>query len=165
MKNTILCVICSAVMFFANSCDVFCSDFKSAECGESPNQEIDAFEISITTGDEPTDMNIHLCWNRKSTTDRECAYLDNEWVDDFEAWQTDTFTVGLSEPIEVGDLESFHILNSGGGFLEASWEIAGITLLAILPDNSTWLLYDEPEINCHNDIYEDEVYWPMACEW
>ncbi len=163
MKTRTLFLLIGCVLSYG--CDVLCPEYDTAECGQSPNLPIEAFEVTITTGDEATDMNIHLCWYLKSDSQSECAYLDYEWHDDFEAWQTDSFTVGLDSDIEVGDLESFYIYNSGGGFFEYSWEIAGLTLEAILPDGSSWLLYDESHIRCHNILNQEEVYTPLECPY
>ncbi|NMC71117.1 MAG: hypothetical protein GYA57_13765 [Myxococcales bacterium] len=131
-------------------------------CGPAPALPISAFVVTIRTGDEGTDMDIHFCYKRRSEGDYSCTLLDSP-ANDFEAHQTDVFQIHLSTPIAVGDLDRFRIWNSGGGFFELSWEIDSIRIDGILADGTTVMLYKETGIG--DELYANESYYPERCSY
>jgi len=91
----------------------------------------------------------------------DCLALDNIG-DDFESGKTDTFTLSVPA-IAVGDFQEFSILNSGGGFLELSWDLAGLKLEAILESGTHHLMYDQPDVD--TNLKKGESYHADQCEW
>lgn len=111
-------------------------------CGDPPPQPIHAFLVTTITGHEPTDMNIHFCYQRKSSPSFACENLDTAG-NNFERDQTDSFKVPVAPPIEEGDLQTFMVKNTGGGFFENSWDMKALTVEAQLADGQRHLLYEE----------------------
>jgi hypothetical protein len=147
-----------------SACGIECSMYENAICGQAPVDPIEEFEVTITTGDEGTDRDVDLCLNW-SDGDRRCITLDELLRDDFERWETDTYTENPGRLTEAGDLLFFEIHLEGGGVFDTSWEIVALTLVGILENGDTWLLYDEQQIECGKTIEAGESYRPMPCEY
>jgi hypothetical protein len=133
-------------------------------CGDPPDQPIQGFYVTTVTGDEPTDMNIHFCYSRKSGGGTfTCMNLDTPG-NNFERGQTDHFEVPAVPPVGVGDLDTFQIKNTGGGFFELSWDIRSLIVEAILEDGSRALLAEviwDDDLN----LSKGETYTQSECAY
>lgn len=97
---------------------------------------------------------------------RECQNLDFLGTDEFENGETNAFEFAVpGSAIEVGDLRSIWLWNAGGAFLgNNDWEIVALTVEAqVTAGTALAILYDEPEIDCGNEIDDGEVYQPREC--
>jgi hypothetical protein len=130
-------------------------------CGEPFPKPVNEFLVTLTTGDEATDMDIHFCYLRKSGGGWNCHNLDSS-ANNFERGMTETFTVPANPPVEVGDLENLRIKNAGGGFLEYSWDMKALTVEALLEGGSRHLLYEEYWDDSYN-LSRNEDYTQTMC--
>jgi len=139
-----------------------CAQEGNATCGDAPATEITAFVVTTTTGDDCTNADIHFCYARKSTGAEECKLLDELMADDFESGEVNTFEVPLGKPIVPGDFDYFTIKNSGHGFLDNSWQMTGLRVVAIDRDGAPHLLYEE---QLDEQMDEGDSYGSWQCEY
>jgi hypothetical protein len=149
----------------ACGCGVFCTEHETAVCGEPPAEAIHRLRVAVTTGAEATDMNIFFCLLRHGAEYSECTQLDRTFANDFESWQTDEFEFVVDPALEPGQLERFYIHVGDASLFDDSWEIAGLVVHGLFADGTPVLLYEEPQIDCHDHISDDGVYRPAACDY
>jgi hypothetical protein len=143
------------------SCGLGCDEFASGTCGQPPAERLLSFDVTITTGDEPTDANIAFCFARKSADAWECTNLDSILDNDFEVGEVDQFNVEASPWVEAGDLRRMRIVNKGGGFFgESGWEVAALRITGNFEQSGAVTLYDEPAIECGNRLSDGDTYEP-----
>lgn len=152
----------AAVGVLAYGC---CDTHGSARCGTPAAETIASLAVTTVTGTDGTDANIYFCIVRASSGAPECFDLDTA-RDDFEAHQTDTFTVSFGTPIAIGDLRGFYIENRGGGVFGNNWDLVGLRVEATGISGARWDIYTEPSIGCGDEQVDSGATWrPVACAY
>lgn len=170
MRDTILevlvvtCVV-AAFAWTLPACDNGCDESDSATCFKAPNEVIVAFEVTITTGEDPTTSDIFFCWQLKSTAGWTCREMDKgTFYNDFSIGSTDTYHLSLGNHIAPGDLERIRI-----GMDESDnhhdWELTQLTVVVVTASNRDILIYHDPDIDCPFSIDEGYSYWPRECPY
>ena len=168
-KTASIDVLVTCVLFalaaMLPACDTDCSEADSATCFPAPNDSITAFEVTITTGDDPTTSDIFFCYARKSVPGWICREMDNgELYNDFAKGATDRYRFGVDPAIAPGDLEQFRI-----GMDESEnhhdWNLTALTVLVETAGDRQFLIYTDSDINCPNSIDEGKSYWPRSCPY
>ena len=108
-------------------------------------------------------MDIHFCYLRRSGGGWVCHNLDTP-DNNFERGMTESFNVPAIPPIDVGDLENIRIKNVGGGFLEYSWDMKGLTVEALLQGGGSHLLYEVFWDDAYN-LSRNEAYTQTSCSF
>jgi hypothetical protein len=163
--TTATCCTCllAALAAALPACDTDCSEADSATCFPAPNAPITAFEVTITTGDDPTTADIFFCYARKSIPGWTCREMDNGvFYNDFAKGNTDRYRIGLDDPIAPGDLEQFRI-----GVEESQthhdWNLTALTVVVDTSGDRLFAIYYDPDIDCMGSIDEGCSYWPRDC--
>lgn len=163
MRNTVQttgCLFTTAVLLLATAACTPCDAHPNASCGVAGLAAIDRFVVTTRTGDDSSDADIQICFERRGASDL-CSLLETD-ADDFEDGRIDVFDVPIS--LAAGELEDFYLYNGGMAvFGNDEWEIQGVTLEAITSlGRST--LYDEPQLGCGGaSIDEGQRWYPAYC--
>jgi hypothetical protein len=145
------------------ACDSGCSEADSASCFPVPPDSITAFEVTITTGDDPTTADIYFCYARKSAPGWTCREMDNGALyNDFAIGATDTYRIGLQTPIAPGDLEQFRI-EVEPSKNHHDWNLTSLTVVVETAGDREFAIYYDPGIDCLGSIDEGYSYWPRDC--
>jgi len=146
-------------------CDTGCSESDSATCFAAPNDAITAFEVTITTGDDPTTADIFFCYARKSVPGWTCREMDNGvFYNDFAIGATDRYRIKLSNPIAPGDLEQFRV-GVEDSQSHHDWNLTALTVVVETAGGGEYAIYYDPEIDCMGSIDEGYSYWPRSCPY
>ncbi len=134
-----------------------CFSSAAVECGDSPDEAIDSFQVTVGTGDDATDADIYFCITRISDAARDCVQLgDGVLEDDFDEGATQDYDVALS--VDAGDLDSLWIENRGdapGLSVDGDdWELASLRVTARTASGST-LLVDAEDLGLQVDAGDD----------
>jgi hypothetical protein len=161
-------VACVLVLFAAAlpACDTDCSEADSATCFPAPNDLITAFEVTITTGNDPTTSDIFFCFARKSAPGWDCREMDNgELYNDFSIGATDRYRFELSDdPVAPGDLEQFRIGMDSSDY-HHDWNLTALTVVVQTPGDHQYLIYTDDDIDCGGSIDEGKSYFPRSCPY
>ena len=147
------------------ACDTGCDESDSAYCFQAPNEWIEKFEVTITTGNDPTTSDIFFCHQRKSTAGWYCKEMDRAvFYNDFAIGATDTYKLKLDTAIAPGDLERIRI-----GLPESDnhhdWAPTALTVVVVTDTGGEYLIYHDEDINCDQSVDEGYSYWPRECPY
>ena len=159
LKRTWQFLVISMFAVAASGCVV-----EPSSCGYEPDEPIEEFEVTISSGDDPCDCDVKFCFKRYSSHDWECGLLDKPLYDDFEPWETDTYFVVAHPAVDVGDLESFELVNTNCPFFNSQLSVSWIEVYGIDHWGDAIMLYEE-EFDPYEVIYEDEALVPDTCHY
>jgi len=147
------------------ACDTGCDEADSAVCYPTPAEGIKAFEVTITTGDDPTTSDIFFCFARKSIPGWTCREMDNgAFYNDFSTGATDRYRIGVKNPIAPGDLEQFRIAVEASDY-HHDWNLTALTVVVETVDDRLFAIYHDESIDCQGSIDEGYSYWPRECPY
>src|SRR5687768_14587493 len=108
-----------------------------------PGLQVASVEVTTTTGRDGTDSDVFLDLEVRGGADQG-LYLDDVSSDDFEAFTTDTFVVGVSSfPVE--DLEGMQIRKESSLFEAGDWTLDALTIVFLDEDGASHVVYDNPD--------------------
>lgn len=140
--------------------------FENATCGDLPSQDIDGFSVRVATGSNQSDADIYFCVDHTASATPVCGELDHFGEDDFREGSIGEYSLSLQVP--ANSLRDIWLENRGTSnplVLNIEWGIASLTVVALLADGTSSVVYEDSDIVADNDIDAGERYVTMDCNW